>query len=323
MILYGGRVFRHHHHGVPEASAADQGQSDPWVPHDEHGHRQAANRALALSALGLFATGALELVLAVLTHSVGLLSDALHNLSDVSTSALVFFGFRVSKRPSSTRFSYGYERAEDLAGLGVALVIWGSAVFAGIESYRKLIDHGTTTHLAWGMAGAVIGMVGNQVVARYKGAVGRKIQSATLVADARHSWLDAISSLGALVGLILVAIGHPLGDPIAGFAITVFIAHVGYEVTSDVVIHLMDGVDPVILGRTESVATSVPGVLGATVRGRWTGRSLRLEVVSEVEPTMTVATSRALAHLVEREVLQSVGEARVVDVWIHPAGPFS
>jgi cation diffusion facilitator family transporter len=272
--------------------------------------------ALALSATGLALTGGIELVLAVLTHSVGLLSDALHNLSDVSTSALVFFGFRVSKRPPSTRFTYGYERAEDMAGLGVALVIWGSAAFSAVESYRKLVTHSPTTHLGWGMVGAVVGIVGNQVVARYTGAVGKRIQSSTLVADARHSWLDAVSSLGALIGLIFVAMGCPLGDPIAGFAITLFIAHVGFEVTSDVVSYLMDGVDPVLFEQTKSAAARVPGVLGSTVRGRWTGRSLRLEVIPEVKPTMTAAASASVARAVKREVLRSVEEARVVDVWI-------
>jgi cation diffusion facilitator family transporter len=286
--------------------------------HDEAEHRTAANRALALSALGLFVTGALELALAIFTHSVGLLSDALHNLSDVSTSALVFLGFRVSKRPASARFSYGYERAEDVAGLGVALVIWGSAVFAGVESYLKFVHHSGTTHLGWGMAGAVIGMAGNQIVARYKGRVGRRIQSATLVADARHSWLDAISSLGALVGLIFVAFGYRLGDPIAGFAITLFIAHVGYEVTSDIVSHLMDGVDPEVLERTAAAAASVPGVMAAEVWGRWTGRSLRLEVVSNVERSLTVGAAQSLARQVRDVVLASVEEARVVNVWTQP-----
>ena len=293
--------------------------SEPQTGHDEVGHRRAANRALAFSALGLGATGVLELALAVFTHSVGLLSDALHNLSDVSTSALVFFGFAISKRPASARFTYGYERAEDLAGLGVALVIWASAVFAGVESYHKFAHHGGTTHIGWGMAGAVIGMAGNQIVARYKGVVGRRIQSATLVADARHSWLDAISSLGALVGLVFVAFGYRLGDPIAGFAITLFIGHVGYEVTSDIVKHLMDGVDPEVLRRAEEVASDVPGVLAVDIRGRWTGRSLRLEVVSRVKPTMTVAASRALALQVRSRVLASVEKARVVDVWVQPS----
>jgi cation diffusion facilitator family transporter len=298
-------------------------RGEPQTGHDEVGHRRAANRALAFSALGLGATGVLELALAILTHSVGLLSDALHNLSDVSTSVLVFFGFRISKRPASARFTYGYERAEDLAGLGVALVIWGSAVFAGVESYRKFVHHGGTTHIGWGMAGAVIGMAGNQIVARYKGVVGRRIQSATLVADARHSWLDAISSLGALIGLVFVAFGYHLGDPIAGFAITLFIGHVGYEVTSDIVKHLMDGVDPEVLRRAETVVAGVPGVLAVEVRGRWTGRSLRLEVVPQVEPTMTVAASEKLAQGIRASVLNSVDEARVVDIRFEPDGDFA
>jgi cation diffusion facilitator family transporter len=97
------------------------------------------------------------------------------------------------------------------------------------------------------MVGAVLGVAGNQVVARYKARVGRRIQSATLQADARHSWLDALSSLGALIGLAVVALGYPVGDPIAGFAVTLFILHVGYEVTSELVHHLMDGVDPDVL----------------------------------------------------------------------------
>ena len=278
-------------------------------------HRSAANRAIGFSAIGLFITGAVELTVAVLSGSVGLLGDALHNLSDVSTSLAVFVGFRFSCRHATSDHTYGYDRAEDLAGLGVALAIWASAIFAGIVSVHKLTEHGRTSHLAFGMVAAGVGIVGNQIVARYKGAVGRKIQSATLVADARHSWLDAISSLGALVGLIFVAFGYRLGDPIAGFAITLFIAHVGYEVTSDIVSNLMDGVEPEQLDHAQAAAANVSGVLSAAVRGRWTGRSLRLEVVSEVEPEMSVGATQDLAQQIRAEVLASVGEARVVDVW--------
>src|SRR5579864_3493586 len=136
--------------------------------HDEEGHRRQANRAVAVSAVGLALTGGLELLLAVFTGSVALLGDALHNLSDVSTSAVVFAGFRISRRPATARYPYGYERAEDLAGLGVALVIWASAVFAGYQSYRKLIGGTGTSLVGFGMAGAGVGIIGNQLVARYK-----------------------------------------------------------------------------------------------------------------------------------------------------------
>ena len=119
----------------------------------EREHRSEANRALAVSAIGLGLTGGIELLLAMLTGSVALLGDALHNLSDVSTSALVFLGFKLSERPPSRKYPYGLERAEDLAGLGVALVIWASAVFAGYESYRKLIEEAPTMQVWAGMGG--------------------------------------------------------------------------------------------------------------------------------------------------------------------------
>src|ERR1022692_4346665 len=161
--------------------------------HDEKKDRKAAYRAILFSAVGLALTGGIELILALYTGSVALLGDSLHNLADVSTSAVVFVGFRVSRRPATRRYPYGYERAEDLAGLGIALVIWGSAVFAGLESYRKLIGNGQTTHIWIGMAGAALGIAGNQAVAWYKRRIGKRIGSLTLIADARHSWLDAIS----------------------------------------------------------------------------------------------------------------------------------
>ena len=254
---------------------------------DDAKDRREANRAVAVSAIGLAATGIIELFIAVVTGSVGLLGDAIHNLSDVSTSIVVFLGFRLSKRPPTERYPYGLERAEDLAGIGIAVVIWASAVFAGYESIRKLLEHGHTSHIAAGIAGAAIGIIGNQVVARYKLVVGQRIGSATLIADARHSWLDALSSAGALVGLIAVALGQPWGDPVAGLAITAFICHVGYEVTRDVVHRLADGIDPEVIHAAEAAAGSVPGVIHAHARARWTGRTLRVEIEGWVDPGMT------------------------------------
>src|SRR5579859_4620442 len=99
---------------------------DPFPPSrhfDDAVDRHDAHRAIGVSAAGLAVTGFVELAIAVLTGSVGLLGDALHNLSDVSTSAVVFLGFRMSRRPASASHPYGWERPEDIAGLGVALVI--------------------------------------------------------------------------------------------------------------------------------------------------------------------------------------------------------
>jgi cation diffusion facilitator family transporter len=273
---------------------------------DDVKERRDANRAVAVSAIGLAVTGLAELLVAVLTGSVGLLGDAIHNLSDVSTSIVVFLGFRLSRKPPTERYPYGLERAEDLAGIGIAVVIWASAAFAGYESIRKLLAHGGTSHVALGIAGAALGIVGNQVVARYKLVIGKRINSATLVADARHSWLDALSSLGALVGLVAVALGFPWGDPIAGIAVTLFICHVGYQVTGDVVHRLADGVDPAVIAGAEVSAGAVDGVAHAHARARWTGRTLRVEVEGWVDPGLTVSEADALGRQVALAIVQQV-----------------
>jgi cation diffusion facilitator family transporter len=302
------------------------GQRDPAAAfplahhRDDADERRQANRAVAVSAIGLGLTGLVELLLALVTGSVGLLGDAIHNLSDVSTSAVVFLGFRLSRRPPTEKYPYGLERAEDLAGVGIAVVIWASAAFAGYESIRKLVEHGHTSHVAAGIAGAVLGIIGNQAVARYKLRVGRRINSATLVADARHSWLDALSSAGALAGLVAVALGQPWGDPVAGLAVTLFICHVGYEVTKDVVHRLADGIDPDVITRAEAASGSVPGVVHAHARARWTGRTLRVEIEGWVDPELTARDADAMGRLVAEAISRQLPEAGSL-TWTTRAAP--
>jgi len=279
---------------------------------DDSEHRSAANRAIGFSAVGLFITGGIELAVAVLSGSVGLLGDALHNLSDVSTSLAVFVGFRFSRRHATPDHTYGFDRAEDLAGLGVALAIWASAVFAGIVSVHKLTEHGRTSHLAFGMVAAGVGIVGNQIVARYKRKVGTRIHSMTLVADAKHSWLDAIASGGALLGLLAVALGAHWADGVAGLVVTLFIVHVGYEVTHEVVTHLMDAVDPDLVDRAETAALTVDGVEHVHVRARWSGRSLLFDVEGFIPAASTLDHAESLGREVERAVVGAIPESRAV-----------
>jgi cation diffusion facilitator family transporter len=288
---------------------------DPFPPTryaNDKVDRVDANRAIGVSALGLALTGFAELAIALISGSVGLLGDALHNLSDVSTSLVVFIGLRVSKRPASASHPYGWERAEDIAGLGVALVIWFSALFAGVLSIHKLFEHGTTSHVGYGIAAAFVGVLGNQVVARYKRRVGRRIQSATLIADADHSWLDALSSAGAMLGLIGVAAGLPWADAVAGLLVTAFICHVGYEVSKELIGHLMDGVEPDVLTASVLAAVEVEGVEHAHVRARWMGRSLLVEVEGFVDPQTTIEAGEAIGQAVEKAVTNAVPQARTV-----------
>lgn len=149
-------------------------------------------------------------------------------------------------------------------------------------------------------------------MARYKLRVGRRIQSAALVSDARHSWLDALSSAGALVGLIAVAAGYRWGDPIAGLAVTVFICHVGWQVSTDMTRRLLDGVDPAIITTAEHAAARVPGVGHAHIRARWTGRTLRIDIEGWVTANLSVGAADTLGGQVVDAVHAAIPEARAV-----------
>ena len=142
--------------------------------------------------------------------------------------------------------------------------------------------------------------------------MGRQIHSATLVADAKHSWLDALSSAGALGGLILVALGYRWGDPLAGFAVTLFICHVGFEVTREVTHHLMDGVDADELDAVRGAVADVAELRVVGVRGRWLGRSLLVEVQVEVSDLVTIAEFARLRAAATHRVMQNLPAVREV-----------
>jgi cation diffusion facilitator family transporter len=281
-------------------------------------NRARAMRAIAVSSVGLLLTSTLELTVVVFSGSVALLADGLHNLGDVFTTVGVYFGFRTSRKPPTRRYPYGYGRAEDLAGILIVAAIWGSAVLAGIQSFEKLLSGRGTSHLTLGMVAAVIGIVGNQLVARYKMRVGRAIKSAPLIVDARHSRLDAIASFGALIGLIGVALGFRQADPLAGFAITVLIVHIGFDATRDVVARLMDVHDDEVAGEVASIARAIPGVRSlGELRVRWLGRQAEVRLVIHVSPTMPITEAHELAHRVQSRLRAELPDAR--EIMVEPA----
>lgn len=278
-------------------------------------HRRLAMRAIVVSSGVLLLTSVFELVVTVLSGSVALLSDAIHNLGDVFTTVAVYFGFRLSRRPGTARYPYGYGRAEDLAGIVILLAIWSSAVLAGWQSYEKLVSGRGTTHLALGMVAALVGILGNQLVARYKLRVGRAINSAPLLVDARHSWLDAITSAGALAGLIGVAAGARIADPIAGFAITLLIMHIGVDATRDVARRLMDENDEAVAEAIVETAQTVRGVATVEdVRARWLGRQVEARVRVRLPAETSFTEVHEVTHAVEDAVRRCVPDIREVVV---------
>lgn len=285
-------------------------------------HADADGRRVLLTSLGLLsATAAIQLVVVGFSGSVALLGDGLHNIADAFTAVPLLIAFRLARRPATTRYTYGYGRAEDLGGLVVVVMIALSSAFAAFESVDRLLHPRDVTDL-WAVAtAAAIGFAGNEIVAGYRVRVGRRIGSAALVADGLHARADGFVSLAVLLGAGGVAIGWRDADPIVGLVITVAILGVLRAAVRQVGARLLDAVDPALVDRARAAVTSVPGISDVReIRIRWIGHTLRAEVDATVDPALTVSEAHDLAHHAERHLLAAVARLTAATIHTSPAG---
>jgi len=278
-------------------------------------------RALKISLGALLLTGALQLVVVLASGSVGLLSDTLHNFADAFTALPIWLAFIVGRRVATRRFSYGFGRAEDMAGLVVLLFIAASSVVAAYVSIDRLL-HPAEIRLLWAVAIAgVVGFLGNELVARYRIKVGREIGSAALVADGLHARADGFTSLAVVLGAAGVALGFPAADPIAGLLITVLILFVLKDAARDVLMRIMDGVDPAILDASEVALRTVSGVESVgEVRIRWIGHRLHAEAEVLVNESLSVVAAHEIAERARHSLLHEVPHLASAIIHADPCG---
>ena len=242
-----------------------------------------------------------------LSGSVALLGDTLHNAADALTAIPLGVAFMLARRRPTRRYTYGYGRAEDLAGIAIVALIAVSCAVALAAAVQRLAHPQPVTHLAAVAIAAVLGFVGNELVARYRIRTGRRIGSAALVADGRHARADGFTSLAVLVGAGGMALGWTWADPVVGLAITVAILTVGWQAARDIGARLMDSVDPAVTDTAEATLRATPGVLGAEpVRLRWVGRRLRAECAILVDPNCSVIEAHAVAVSAEHRLIHAI-----------------
>jgi cation diffusion facilitator family transporter len=272
-------------------------------------------RAVKISLVVLGITAIAQAVVVALSGSVALAADTIHNFSDALTAVPLWIAFALSTRAATKRYTYGFGRAEDLAGLFVVAMIALSAVIAGYEAVMRLINPVPIEHVGWVAAAGLIGFIGNELVALYRIRVGRRIGSAALVADGLHARTDGFTSLAVLVSAGGVALGFPLADPIVGIVITFAILAVLRTAARDVFRRLMDGVDPELVEAAESALAARPGVRAVrSVRMRWIGHRLHADAELEIDPGASLEEADSIAHDAEHrlfDVVPKLAQARV------------
>jgi cation diffusion facilitator family transporter len=276
-------------------------------------------KTLWISLAGLAATALAQAVVVGLSGSVALLGDALHNAADALTAVPLGVAFLLSRRRPTRRYTYGYGRAEDLAGIVIVAVIVLSSAAAAYAAVTRLLHPHPVTHLIAVAVAAAIGFAGNELVARYRIRTGRRIGSAALVADGLHARTDGFTSLAVLVGAGGVAIGWRWADPVVGLLITAAIAMVGWQAAREVGRRLMDSVDPALTEQAEATLLATPGVLAAgRVRLRWVGRALRAECEIAVDPACTVVQAHDIAVSAEHALIHAIPRLAAASVHADP-----
>lgn len=261
---------------------------------------------LALAALTL--TSVLQVAIVSLSGSVALLADTIHNIGDTLNSIPLLIAFYLARRAANRRYTYGYGRAEDVAGV---LIVLSIAVSAGVvfwESFNKLLNPQPMQNVGWVAAAAVIGFLGNEAVALLQIRVGRKIGSEAMVADGLHARIDGLTSLAVLVAVGGTLVGLPILDPLVGLLIGVAILFITRDATTRIWYRLMDAVDPGLTNRLEHAALQVSGVEAVErLRARWVGHQLFAELVVaghgvDLAVGVEAALRQAVPHLAEATV---------------------
>jgi cation diffusion facilitator family transporter len=279
-------------------------------------------RTVMVSALILLISATIRFVVVALTGSVALLAAAFDDLGDVLTTSALYVAFKASRRAADERYTFGYARLEDLGGVLVVVVIWGGAAFAAYEAIRKITGHHTVTHVAVGMAVALLGAGANGAVALYKVRTGRRIGSEPLVADGKHAATDSLASIAAFLGLVGVAAGYPKADPIAAFVVVLAIAVIAFDASRHVVARLMDAVDPDLVEHIHDAIMRVAGVREhGTIQARWAGRSLYVNVVVAADGSLALEDAHRIAEDVHHSILHEVPAVAQVDVHVDPWEP--
>ncbi|MEL6900344.1 MAG: cation diffusion facilitator family transporter [Cyanobacteria bacterium J06606_4] len=294
-----------HHHGD---CTHTHGVIDPEIASSDLGIW-----AVKWSLVGLLLTAMVQAAVFWLSGSVALLADMIHNVGDAMTAVPLGVAFLVSRRKPTPRFSYGFARLEDLAGIVIVAIILLSAVITAYESVERFYHPRSLHHLGALAIAGVVGFVGNEIVAVFRVRVGRKINSAALIADGYHAMADGLASLAVLLSALGVSLGYAWADPVVGLAIAAMLLKIVWESGQAVLSRLLDGVEPEVLDSLHHAIAHVPEMeteafaergIGriSNLQTRWLGHQLHAEMDMLLPPNLSLQETQELTNTVKKQL---------------------
>ncbi|MEO0943083.1 MAG: cation diffusion facilitator family transporter [Cyanobacteria bacterium J06642_12] len=296
-------------------------------PHPRHGDSththgvvdpEIASSALGIwavkwSLVGLLLTAIIQAAIFWLSGSVALLADMIHNVGDAMTAVPLGVAFLVSRRKPTPRFSYGFARLEDLAGIIIVAIILLSAIITAYESIERFYHPQPLHHLGALAIAGFVGFIGNEIVAVFRVRVGREINSAALIADGYHAMADGLVSLAVLLSAMGVSLGYSWADPVIGLAISAVLLKIVWESGQTVFSRLLDGVEPEVLDSLHHAIAHVPEIETeafaergvsriSNLRTRWLGHRLHVEMDMILPPNLSLQETQEITNTVEKQL---------------------
>ena len=293
----------------------------------EQNQKNIAMKASYVSIVANVLLSAFKLLAGIVAHSGAMVSDAVHSASDVFSTFVVMIGIKIAARESDKEHPYGHERMECVAAIVLATILTVTGLGIGRTAILQMRSFaaGESSSVGivpgfWALLAAGLSIVVKEAMFWYTRSAAKKVDSAALMADAWHHRSDALSSVGALVGILFARHGYPVMDPIASLVICVFIVKASYDIFKDAVDKMVDkACDKETEEEIRNFVLVQPGVLSVDLlRTRVFGNKIYVDLEIGEDENSTLKESHAVAEQVHDRIEKQFPKVKHIMIHVNP-----
>lgn len=282
-----------------------------------------AVRVSVVTIIGNSILAIFKLLAGILSNSSAIISDAIHTFSDVATTIIAIIGVMIGNREEDNSHRYGHERLECVASLLLSMILFITGFELGLSGIKTLINNDYDNIAVPGIfaiVAAVISIIGKEIMYHYTMRAAKKINSSALKADAWHHRSDSLSSIGALLGIILSRFGYYFCDPLASVIIAIFIAKVSVDIFIDATDKLVDkACDDSKIDEIKKVVLKQKGVLGIDdIKTRKFGSKIYVDIEISADGNKTLNETHKIAEKVHYKVEKKFTDIKHIMVHVNP-----
>ena len=285
------------------------------------------HQAVKVSMVSIIGNGVLtlfKLLAGILAHSGAMISDAVHSGSDILSSIIVIIGVKLAAKESDKEHPYGHERFECVAAIVLAVSLLITGIFIGVNAVEQIITPVAGMKEIPGLLAliaAVVSIVSKEAMYWYTRFYAKKLDSGALMADAWHHRSDALSSVGALFGIVAARMGFPVFDPIASLVICLFIGKAAYDVFNDAIAKMVDhACSAEMEEEISNCAARQDNVMGVDlIQTRVFGNKIYVDIEISADGQKSLFEGHEIAQSVHDAIEQNFPDVKHIMVHVNPA----